>query len=526
MQIRKSVSYSLAILLLSCKPSGPAISQISGNYSGSLITHTTADFEKISVSSNIPASQGRSKVISVGSPSGVALSLEFTDLTNSGLTLTSSVGLSGPMALTFDAQSGCYSGEGVELCTSNPEITFEVSDTKGGSILSLVLYASEANGTQVEKPQVFSLTQAIARAQNMSFQSKIEFQHVIQARETATAAYLHLVPQLTLPTLANNLAPGFSSLLGAIADLAPFLLPSRWIEAKEATKQSQVEQDSERLMRLDMASQVEGLFYTYDRDRRSQAVYKTFETRVTVILDAVTKSESAGHLISGSADTVQAAYNDLTHNDGVYEQVLTEDRSALSQSLGFFNPLAVQDAQIDVEPVTVDSAPAADFNTVNQAALARSIEVDQLGDLIAEAKLAKKEEFFDWLDPMGNPQLGLGLALPAQLTIAQSQVNELAITRDQTQSGISQEALNAVTDYEQALDNYQDAQSDTVLHEHRLSTILQQLNSGDSVDAFDLCSIIADDLGANLALEQARADYRVSRAEIDRLQLQGFYQSF
>jgi hypothetical protein len=279
-------------------------------------------------------------------------------------------------------------------------------------------------------------------------------------------------------------------------------------------------------MRLDMASQVEGLFYTYDRDRRSQAVYKTFETRVTAILDAVAKSESAGHLIAGSTDTVQAAYNDLTHNDGVYDQVLTEDRSALSQSLGFFNPLAVQDAQIDVEPVTVDTAPNVDFKTVNPAALARSVEVDQLNDLIAEAKLAKKEEYFDWLDPVGNPQLGLGAALPSQLKIAQSQVNELDITRDQTESGISQEALNAVTDYEQALDNYQDAQSDTVLHEHRLSTILQQLNSGSQVDAFDLCSVIADDLGANLALEQARADYRVARAELDRLQLQGFYQSF
>jgi hypothetical protein len=523
----RNVSYSvLSILLLSCKPTAPAISQISGDYSGSLITHTVADFEKFTVSSNIPATQGRSKEITVNGASGSVLSLQLTDLTNSGLTMTSSEGLSGPVTLKFDAESGCYSGKGVELCASNPEITFEVSDSKGASILSLVLYASQSDVTEAETPQVFSLSQAIARAQKTSFQSKIEFEHVIQARETATAAYLHLVPQLTLSTLANNLAPGISSLLGAIADLAPFLLPSRWIQAKEATKQSQVEQDSERLMRLDMAAQIEGLFYTYDRDRRSQVVYKTFETRVTAILDTVTKNESAGHLISGSADTVQAAYNDLTHNDGVYEQVLTEDRSALSQSLGFFNPLAVQDAQIDVEPVTVDSAPAADFNTVNQAALARSVEVDQLNELIAEAKLEKKEEFFDWLDPVGNPQLGLGAALPAQLTIAQSQVNELAITLDQTQSGISQEALNAVTDYEQALDNYQDAQSDMILHEHRLSTILQQLNSGAAVDAFDLCSVIADDLGANLALEQARADYRVACAEIDRLQLQGFYQSF
>jgi hypothetical protein len=163
---------------------------------------------------------------------------------------------------------------------------------------------------------------------------------------------------------------------------------------------------------------------------------------------------------------------------------------------------------------------------VNPVALARSVELDQLNDLIAQAKLARKEEYFDWLDPVANPALGLGVSLPAELTIAQSQFNELGIVRNQTESGISQEALNAVTDYEQAIDNFQDAQSDIVLHEHRLNTILQQLSSGVNVDAFDLCSVIADDLGANLAVEQARADYRVARAEIDRLLLQGFYQSF
>jgi outer membrane protein TolC len=527
MSIRKLLA--LAFLLFSCKPGAPVISQISGLYEGSLTTQTSTGFQKTSVSSLIPLTKGGSKKIDVTGASQVSLSLEVSDLTDSSLTLSSSLVLSAPTSLQFDPESGCYLTHGtfdVELCASEPEITFSINDGQGKSLLALVLYANQPAPAPSEIPQTFTLSQAIARAQKMSFQSKIEFEHVIQARASASAAYLHLVPQLTFSTIANNIEPGISSLVAAIGDLAPFLLPSRWIEAKEATQQSQAEQDSDRLMRLDMAAQVEGLFYTYNRDQRSLAVYKTFETRVAAILTQVIQAETAGRLGAGSGDAVQAAYNDLTHNDDVYGQILTEDRSALSQALGFFNPLTVEDVTIDQEQFPIENSQAVDFNTVNSEALSRSIEVDQFNDLIAEAKLNKKEEYFDWLDPVSNPVLGLGASLPSQLKIAQSEVDEIGTDLDQTKSEISQKVLNAVTDYEQALDNYQDAQSDIVLHEHRLNTILQELSAVTSISAFDLCSVISDDLGANLALEQARADYRVARAEIDRLLLQGYYLSF
>jgi outer membrane protein TolC len=527
----KILSFFMVAALVGCQSTGPAISQITGNYSGNLLTHAGGNFQKNAVVSDIPVAQNRMKLIDVADSSGATLlSLQFSDLSDSGIKVTSSKILSAPMALKLDTESGCYFGkssQNVELCASSPEITFDVSDGKGASLLSLVLYpAATQSSAPLETPQRFTLSQAIARAQKSSFQSRIEFEHVIQAREAATAAYLHLAPQLTLPTLVNNLEPGISSLLGAIGDLAPFLLPSRWIEAKEAKWGSRAEQDTERLMKLDMAAQIEGLFYAYDRDRKSLAVYKTFDTRVAAILDTVTKNENSGHLISGSSDTVQAAYNDITHNEDVYGQILTEDRSALAQALGFFNPLAVEDAVIDEEAFPIETPATVDFNSVSLNALERSVEIDQFNDLIAQAKLAKKEEYFDWLDPTANPALGLGASLSSELKIAQSQVNELGTLLQQTSSVISQEALNSVTDFNQAIDNYQDSQSDIVLHEHRLTTVLTQLNSATSVDVFDLCSVIADDLGANLASEEARADYRVARAEVDRLLLQGYYQSF
>jgi hypothetical protein len=528
MGIRKTFCFFLLTsFLLACNGSASGLLQIAGHYTGSLTTHAGTDFQKTAVSSQIAASKAgtKSKMIVFEDPAGAkSLDLELTNLSKTSVTLNGT-------PLKFDANSGCYSTEAsqhVELCVSAPEITYEIDDSEKGTLLSLIAYPDGTSRppVQSETPTAFSLTQAIARAQSMSFQSKIEFEHVIQARATAQASYQHLLPQLTLSTVINAVTPSVSSLLADIGDLAPFLFPSRWIQIKETTDQSRAEQDSERLMRLDMATQVQGLFYTYDCDKKSQSIYKNFETRVSAILKTVHQSEAAGHLTPGSSDTLQAAYNDLTHNDGVYDQILTQDLAAIAQALGFYSPLAVSDAQIDAELNPIESPASIDYNTVNTDAQLRSVELDQLNDLIDEAKLTKKEEYFDWLDPAANPELGLGAALHSQLIVAQSQVNELLITRDQISSGISQSALDSVTDYNQAISNYQDSQSDILLHEKRLSEVENQLSTGANVDIFDLCSVISDDLGSRLAIEQARADYRVARAETDRLRLQSYYQSF
>jgi hypothetical protein len=522
---------TFSILLGACNSNGSDILQISGDYTGTLITHSGLSLQTKQVSLHIPSPQAGSKGVTLTDASGASiLQLAFTNQNKFGFTLVSSEALSSEVPLKFDPSTTCYLDatlEAVKLCVTAPEITFEINDAQGSELLSLILYpTSSVNPVQVEPPQTFTLSQAIERAQKMSFQSKIEFEYVLQARATAAAAYQHLLPQLTFSTVVNNLTPSVSSLLSAIGDLAPFLFPSRWIQAKEAKAQSQAEQDSERLMRLDTAAKIEGLFYTYDQDKRSLAVYKAFDARLMPLLASIRKGEEAGQLLVGSTDTLQAAYNDITHNEDVYGRILTEDRSALAQAMGFYNPLAVQDTQIDGEEFPIENAPTVDFNTINAAALARSVEVDQLNYLIENAKLVKREEHYDWLDPDANPQLGLGIALQSQLSVAQSQIDKLNIVREQMQSGISHNTLNAVTDYNQALDNFQDSQSDTVLHEQRLSETLDQFNSGAHIDIFDLCSVIGDDLGANLALEQGRADYRVARAEINRLQLQGYYQGF
>src|SRR6185437_8446604 len=97
----------------------------------------------------------------------------------------------------------------------------------------------------------------------------------------------------------------------------------------------------------------------------------------------------------------------------------------------------------------IDSAPAVDFQTINDAAIARSFELDQMDWLISEAQLAKVEEGFDWLDPVGDSNLGLGAALPSQIEVAQSKIDELQVDRDQVKSIISEKAFNAVTDYKQ-----------------------------------------------------------------------------
>src|SRR6185437_16736993 len=106
-----------------------------------------------------------------------------------------------------------------------------------------------------------------------------------------------------------------------ISDLAPFLLPSRWLQASEASDQSRAEQDADRIMRLDMGAQIEGLFYTYDRDRKSLALYQAIRKKYEGIQDDVFKREKAGQLPVGSADNVSAVLEELEDSVDVFRQV-------------------------------------------------------------------------------------------------------------------------------------------------------------------------------------------------------------
>ena len=530
--------FTAMVPVMGCLPSAPSafdlFGDLSGHYEGALTNHLDGKtYSQTAVNADIAAHEKFPVTVAIKDERGTPrLTFTVSNVTRKSITFLSSIGMTTAIKLAVDPITECFVGVGVQkiiLCAEGPEVSFEIQNPKDGtSQLSLVMhhFNKSDSAPPQEISQSFSLTKAISQARTKSFTSRIEFEHLVQAKARAKAAYLHLLPQITLGTIANNLTPSFSSILGAIGDLAPFLLPGRWIEADQAVQQSKAEQDASLLMRLDMGVQVEGLFYAYARDSKTRDLTHDIFTRATAIRDEVKVREDLGQLPLGSTANLDSILNQIQQNLTVLDQVKAEDLASISQTLGFFSPTAVGDAVIDAELVPIDNAPPVDFKVINAAALDRAIELDQMDDLIVAATDAKKASYFSWLDPYGDPSLGLGFALPSQVTVLKSQKNELKTARGQLEQIVSQKAFSATVDYEQALASYKTANEGMSIQQNRLDTMMSNLNAGVKVDFFGLIGILQDYLSGEISIEAARANYRVARAEIDRLLLQGYYAKF
>lgn len=548
-----------ALAALTACDSDSFLSQVQGHYEGSLTDHSDGKtYKETSVFADIDSSDTPLTLAVKDAKGNTGISLQISDVADDALTLQSSLGLKQAVRLALDTNvpgSECFRGVSdvkITLCATAPEISLEIQNLKDGTdILSVVLHHFDRNGVipPAEKPRAFTLSEAINRARTLSFASRIEFEHVVQAKLYARASYLHLLPQITMSTILNNVTVAplnfvgtFTAALQDIGDLAPFLIPSRWFQADANEQQSKAEQDTQILMKLDTGVQVEGLFYAYDRDKKSRDLTRQFLLQLvdpdhpdTGIRHEIKTREDYGQIAEGSTLNIDLIVNQVQQSLGILEQVTTEDRGAISQSLGYYNPTTVSDATIDAELVPIEQAQPADFNTINAVASCqnpngdcRSYELQQMDYLIAEAKDAKTLRYFAWLDPNLDPTVGstLGFALPTELEINNSQIKELTIDRQQLQSVLSGKVLNAVTDLNQALSTYQLAQAGVKEAQNLLNLTMVNLGHGVNEDMFALTTALQNLLNANITLQTSIANYRVARSEIDRLLLQGYYAKF
>jgi hypothetical protein len=236
--------------------------------------------------------------------------------------------------------------------------------------------------------------------------------------------------------------------------------------------------------------------------------------------------EDLGQLPLGSTGNLNSIVNQMQQNLSVLNQVTVEDLATISQTLGFYDPGTVKDVVIDHETVPIGQAPTVDASVINVQALKIAPELNQMDDLIVAAHDTKKAAYFSWLDPYGDPSLGLGFALPAQVQVLSSQIQELGVDRQQLQSIISLKVTDATTDYGQALQAYQLATQGMTIQQSRLDLMMSNLNAGVKVDFFGLIGVLQDYLGGEIAIASAEANFRVARAEVDRLLLSGYYAKF
>jgi hypothetical protein len=515
-----------SLSLCACQPLSPI--PVSGHYEGNLILRQGDRLAESPVTAEIPELHAGELSIPLKNLDGSDRSpVRLGRIRRDSLTLA--ISELGGATLAARMNDGCYTsrdaGITVRLCPAREEVLIEASDASGKPLYSLSLdHFATGAAPALEPARAYSLADAMNRALTLDFGTRIEFEHVMQARHQAANAYLKLLPHLGGGSiLALAAAPTVVGLLGAVGDLVPFLFPSRWIQAREARLASEAEQDALILMRGDAGVQLEGMAYAFARDVGIQRDYAAAITEVDEARQQIAKSEAAGGYPAGSADLLATLLIQLQSDADDLDLTVSEEKMSLAQAMGFVNPDAVTDLSVPEESVPLDAAKELDPASLMAEAQDRSFELRQMDWLIRAAESARRATYFSWLDPSGDPSVELGAGLGQAVAVATSQVAELRVAREQTASILLQKVDATVAEFNDSLDDHERSGRYFALQDTRVSRLLAALAAGQPVQMYDLITALSDHLAARLGLRNSDAVYRISLAKLDRLLLRGYY---
>jgi hypothetical protein len=375
----------------------------------------------------------------------------------------------------------------------------------------------------MEDPVALTLSEAISLGLKANFESRVEYEHVMQARHAARGAYLNLVPHLNLANLLTNFPLSVYSSIAIIGDVVPFLLPNRWFMAKEAGQLFQAEKYAQIIMQADLATQIEGLGYALQRDEDILDFTRYLKSRVNDVRNGVYALELKKEFPEGSARHLEAYENSIEMDVYTLGQMISADKQALAQALGLHNPEGIVDLVFDPEPTPIEYAVKLDKISLGQVSLNRSFELQQMDALILYNTYKKQELYFSFLDPTVDPTIELGLALGEFIKIGNSQNKELQIKREKLQAVAVQKVHSAVDQYNGALDTLAMATEGLKIQEDRIKMILTQVTPNSNLNTLDILSIFQDYTVNWLRQKTIVVGFKIARANLDRLLLQGYY---
>jgi hypothetical protein len=370
-----------------------------------------------------------------------------------------------PQASLLSKPQTCYEGvvessQKVQFCLNSELFSLHFFDQGAQVIWSLSgRKFSLAPEMSLETPHVFTLSEALSRALSQGFGFQTSLQQLMNAQHAAHAAWLNLIPSLGT-ALIWNAEPGYVSAIATAQALTPFLLPSKWLRAKQASRDARAVQAAQWIVQANLAAQVEQLSYALDRDVQVVKAYgdvlTLLESYINDLDDPVSSDMPFGEL-GGLGDSTQDAIHILSVIDWVQslkeiaEKTYQEDQYALALALGFKNPEAIERVDLGEDPRDYEGLELLDRRELARWGVERSFELEQINDLIEGAQQRRKEVVWMWLDPTADSTFNLGPQLIAQAGVAQSRLDQLRIKKEEIYAQLLQDAYRVSREWNQSV---------------------------------------------------------------------------
>jgi len=376
---------------------------------------------------------------------------------------------------------------------------------------------------QLEATVQTSSEDLFKRALSQSFDAKIEFDRVVQAKKGAKLAWRNLAPHISMnsaPIIAST--TGFG-LLSAAGDLVPFLMPSRWFQAKQAKQQAEAEKDAFILLRSDVGNSVVNLCLSYQADIESlQQIQQTKDLTADLVGEILTQ-ERLGRFFPGTSNDLLAVHNSLEQMILAMKRGLISDRNAIAIAAGFYNPYAIDKVDLSLNS-DIKNPATINYDELVQDVYDHSFELKQIDHIVQSYRHALKARMFNWLDPEGDYTGALGIGTPVYIGIGKYQVKEWEDRREQLKALLLQKVATTYNDRQLAINLFQKSTEGLEIQNNRISRLKTQMNSSQNFDPVGFLLAIRDLATSQLQVISAKYTFYQTQEQLDRARMAGHYQ--
>jgi hypothetical protein len=343
-------------------------------------------------------------------------------------------------------------------------------------VLSEKAPSKNPTNLELETPKTYTLQELVQITKKKSFTTRQALDQLKMARDNMRLHYLNLLPHLSINSaLALATFSGPLSILGAIGDLVPFLLPSRWFEAKETEHLYKAQAYGAKIASEDSVQVVEGLFLAFARDQQNFDQFVQHRNHFISTIKLVQELEEAGKLPIGRSRDIESPLNLFDQMLNTLGEIVETEQAELSFAVGFHNPEAIKGLEIGTLLDSVNPDDVKIEADSNVKVLSTSLELMQMDEVIKAAALEKKGKIFQWLDPYLDAQAGLGFGLPMNIALSKDNLKYLKGVKEQLSASLVQKIYYANKDYAGSTSNYHLAKAGVELQSQRIKTALEEL---------------------------------------------------
>ena len=310
----------------------------------------------------------------------------------------------------------------IELCTQR-EFSFIVFDTKTEKEVDRLILKRTNTYDQPAYPRSYKLQELKQLAFQRSFSFREELQIGQQNKLQVKNTLGNLIPHLGINSYAGFVL--FKEVLGSLglfSDLIPFVWPNRWYELEATKEEARAQQNAIQIVQWNSRLDAELLSLAWIMNQRLLVTLENEEqeiSRISTSLEGYAKAgladPQAGLVLAANLTKVKLAKQDIS-------LVQKDTLPMVAWSAGFYNALSLSSIEFSEDDFAeIRNIKLEDRNGLIQAALSRSLEIQQLEQLKRAAEERTQGRYWNFLDPDGEPKGNLGFGFGAYIAIGRSQ---------------------------------------------------------------------------------------------------------